>query len=91
MEAVKRFEDLWIWQQARVLDMAKGACGEVRSMYYSAEDLTYVDHQTAETRRSRTKQIAAGISSLVVGACAEVEIKGIVVKKIESEEKYKCR
>jgi len=28
---------------------------------------------------------------LVVGACAEVEIKGIVVKKIESEEKYKCR
>ena len=116
MEAVKRFEDLWIWQQARILvkeiytdfsqnavgsrdfgfkdqiqragistmnniaegferhtdaefarflDMAKGVCGEVRSMYYSAEDLTYVDHQTAETRRSRTKQIAAGISSLI--------------------------
>jgi len=28
---------------------------------------------------------------LVVGACAEVELKGIVVKEIESEEKSKCR
>ena len=28
---------------------------------------------------------------LVVGACAEVELKGIVVKEIESEEPSKCR
>jgi len=116
MEGAKRFEGLWIWQQARILvkeiytdfsqkalgsrdfgfkdqiqragisimnniaegferhtdtefarflDIAKGACGEVRSMYYSAEDLTYVDHQTTEARCLRTKQIAAGISSLI--------------------------
>lgn len=28
---------------------------------------------------------------LVVGACAEVELEGIVVKEIESEEASKCR
>ena len=50
---------------ARFLDMAKGSCGEVRSMYYSAEDLAYVDHQTAEKRCIRTKQIASGVSSLI--------------------------
>ena len=116
MDWAKCFEDLWIWQQARILvkeiykdfsqkglgskdfgfkdqiqragisimnniaegferntdtefarflDIAKGACGEVRSMYYSAEDLTYVDHQITEARRSRTKQISSGISALI--------------------------
>ena len=90
MEKAKRFEDLWIWQQARefvkeiyqdfqsglgskdfgfrtqirdagisimnntaegfelrtntefarFLDISKGSCGEVRSMYYTAEDLS---------------------------------------------------
>lgn len=114
-EKVKRFEDLWIWQQARdlvkeiygdfgpgtngfkdfgfkdqiqragisimnnisegfernsnaefarYLDIAKGSCGEVRSMYYTGEDLKYVTPETAETRRNQVKQIAAGIASL---------------------------
>ena len=98
----KRFEDLWIWQEARklvkeiyqdfrlgngsrdygfrgqiqdagvsimnniaegferttdpdfarFLDVAKGSCGEVRSMYYTAEDLGYIDSLPAGTRRS---------------------------------------
>jgi len=114
MQKAKRFEDLWIWQQARelvkeiyqdfrsgpgskdfgfrnqiqeagisiinniaegferrtdpefarFLDIAKGSCGEVRSMYYSAEDLGYVDSATANKRRSKAKKISAGISSL---------------------------
>ena len=114
MEKARRFEDLWIWQQARelvkeiyqdfrrgapskdfgfrdqiqraavsimnniaegferstdadfarFLDLAKGSCGEVRSMYYTAEDLGYVDSTTAEARRSKAKQISAGIASL---------------------------
>ena len=115
MEKAKRFEDLWIWQQARelvknvykdfssgsngfrdygfkdqiqragvsvmnniaegferktntefarYLDIAKGSCGEVRSMYYTAEDLDYVQTDISENRRNTLKQIAAGIASL---------------------------
>ncbi len=111
MEKAKRFEDLWIWQQARelvkevysdfkdvrdygfrdqvqragvsimnniaegferksnaelarFLDIAKGSCGEVRSLYYTAEDLNYLDAENACERRLLTKKIAAGIASL---------------------------
>lgn len=114
MEKAKRFEDLWIWQQARelvkeiykdfgagpgskdfgfrnqiqnaglsimnniaegferstdaefarFLDMAKGSCGEVRSLYYTAEDLASVDGTTGDARRVKARQIAAGIAGL---------------------------
>ena len=117
MKSAKRFEELWVWQQARTLvkeiysdfgpgtpgmrdfgfrdqiqragvsimnnlaegferitdpkfswhlDIAKGSCGEVRSMYYAAEDLHYLSAETAEVRRIRAKQISAGIASLIV-------------------------
>ncbi len=49
---------------ARFLDIAKGSCGEVRSMYYAAEDLGYVKPDIAVTRRDKAKQIAGGIASL---------------------------
>ncbi len=49
---------------ARFLDIAKGSCGEVRSMYYAAEDLGYVKPDIAVTRRNKAKQIAGGIASL---------------------------
>ena len=49
---------------ARFLDIAEGSCGEVRSMYYTAEDLGYIDSATVDTRRSRARQISAGIASL---------------------------
>ena len=49
---------------ARFLDIAKGSCGEVRSMYYTAEDLGYINSATADTRRSIARQISAGIASL---------------------------
>lgn len=116
MEKAKSFEDLWIWQQARILireiysdfgegtpgyrdygfkdqiqragisvmnniaegferssdadfarllDIAKGSCGEVRSMYYPAEDLGYVTAKVASQRREKTKRIAGGIVSLI--------------------------
>ena len=114
MEKAKRFEELWIWQQARelvkeiyedfrlgpgskdfgfrdqiqragisimnniaegferstdpdfarFLDLAKGSCGEVRSLYYAAEDLWYVVPENAEARRSRARKISSGIASL---------------------------
>ena len=49
---------------ARFLDIARGSCGEVRSMYYAAEDLGYVNSEVAEKRRSKARQISAGIASL---------------------------
>jgi four helix bundle protein len=49
---------------ARFLDMARASCGEVRSMYYAAEDLSYVDSEVADSRRSKARQISAGIASL---------------------------
>ncbi len=49
---------------ARFLDIAKGSCGEVRSMYYVAADLGYVVSQVAEDRRQKARQLSAGISSL---------------------------
>src|SRR4029453_49226 len=114
MERATRFEELWIWQQARLLvrqiygdcsigpasrdfgfraqirragvsimsnvaegferstdadfarflDVAKGSCGEVRSLYYVAEDLGYVDSELAEERRIPPGRLAAGIASL---------------------------
>jgi len=49
---------------ARFLDIAKGSCGEVRSMYYSAEDLSYVSTEVTSQRRERAKKISRGIASL---------------------------
>ncbi len=49
---------------ARLLDIAKGSTGEVRSMYYAAQDLNYVSDDVAEQRRTRCRQIGSGISSL---------------------------
>ena len=49
---------------ARFLDIAKGSCGEVRSMYYVAEDLRYVTAEVANERRQMARRISAGINSL---------------------------
>lgn len=49
---------------ARFLNIAKGSAGEVRSMYYSAEDLHYVGEQSAFERREFVKMIAKGIGTL---------------------------
>ncbi len=48
---------------ARFLSIAKAWCGEVRSMYYVAEDLEYVANEIAEARRSKSRQISSGIAS----------------------------
>jgi four helix bundle protein len=115
-EPAQRFEDLWIWQRARVLvgcvyddtdphsaphhdfafrdqirraaisimnniaegferrgdkefarflAIAKGSCGEVRSMYHLAEDRSYLPPEVADRRRKLTGEIASGIHSLI--------------------------
>jgi four helix bundle protein len=48
----------------RFLDMAKASCGEVRSMYYAAEDLIYVLPEVADERRTVVRRLAAGIAAL---------------------------
>jgi four helix bundle protein len=48
----------------RFLDIAKASCGEVRSMYYIAEDLSYLESATADQRRQQARKIAKGIASL---------------------------
>ena len=50
---------------ARFLDISKGYCGEVRSMYYAAEDLLYIEPEIAETRRCAAKRIAGSLASLI--------------------------
>ena len=50
---------------SRFLDIAKGSTGEVRSMYYTAEDLLYVNPKVAQNRRNATKHISSGISGLM--------------------------
>ena len=113
--SARSFEDLWVWQQARLLvrqvysdfadgmpgrgdfvfrdqiqkasisvmnniaegferssdtefsrflDIAKAPCGEVRSMYYAAEDLSYVGAKVAAERRACARQLAGGIVRL---------------------------
>jgi four helix bundle protein len=50
---------------ARFLDIAKGSSGEVRSMYYAAEDLAYLSSPIAQTRRPTASGISRGIASLI--------------------------
>ena len=50
---------------ARFLDISKGSCGEVRSMYYTAADLGYTSIETANNRQKQTRGIASGIGSLL--------------------------
>ena len=59
------FERLSDADFARFLGIAKASCGEVRSMYYTAEDLNYVPAEIASQRREKAKQLAAGIRSLI--------------------------
>ena len=49
---------------ARFLNIAKGSAGEVRSMYYAAEDLDYTSREEATNRREFAKSISKGIGSL---------------------------
>lgn len=48
----------------RFLDIAKASSGEVRSMYYTAEDLAYVSSEVADQRRNKARAIASGVYSL---------------------------
>ncbi|MEM7602001.1 MAG: four helix bundle protein [Verrucomicrobiota bacterium] len=49
---------------AHLLGVAKGSCGEVRSMFYLAEDLEYISPELAAERRKRALGLSRGIEAL---------------------------
>jgi four helix bundle protein len=49
---------------AHFLDVAKGSAGEVRSMTYAAEDLSYLSNAVAASLRERCVALAQGIAAL---------------------------
>jgi len=51
-------------EKARFLDFAKGSSGEVRSMYYVAQDIEYVSAAIARQRREKAAKISKGIATL---------------------------
>jgi four helix bundle protein len=48
---------------AHFLDVAKGSCGELRSMLYVAEDLEYLSPAEAERMRAEAARLSAGIAA----------------------------
>jgi len=49
---------------ARFLDIAKGSCGEVRSMLYLAQDMHYMPEATVIELRNAASSLSMGIASL---------------------------
>ena len=49
---------------ARFLTIAKGSCGEVRSLLYTAQDLKYISDKDAEKLRDVSISISKGIYTL---------------------------
>jgi four helix bundle protein len=48
---------------AHFLDLAKGSCGEVRSMLYVAEDLKYLKCEEATILRGSAEKLSRGIAA----------------------------
>jgi four helix bundle protein len=49
----------------RFLKISKGSAGEVKSMYYIAEDQGYINQQTADERRNNSQRLINSISSFI--------------------------
>jgi four helix bundle protein len=47
------------------LNISKGSCGEVKSMYYTAEDQNYVSPETAKGRRNRASVLLTKITNFM--------------------------
>ncbi len=47
------------------LNISKGSAGEVKSMYYIAEDQSYISSEAASDRRNKAQQLINSISSFM--------------------------
>jgi four helix bundle protein len=47
------------------LNISKGSAGEIKNMYYIAEDLSYIDKDSASERRLKCDRIINGTGSLM--------------------------
>lgn len=47
------------------LNVSKASCNEVRNMYFIAEDLNYINKETAENRRARCEHIKNSIAKFM--------------------------
>jgi four helix bundle protein len=47
------------------LNISKGSAGEIKSMYYIAEDQSYISSETASDRRNKAQQLINSISSFM--------------------------
>jgi four helix bundle protein len=47
------------------LNISKGSSGEVKNMYYIAEDLEFVDSAISVDRRNKTQRLINSISTLM--------------------------
>ena len=52
-------------QLSSYLNISYGSCGEVKSMLYVAEDLGYMDAETAKSLRERCTDLSIKIASLI--------------------------
>ncbi|HOO99698.1 MAG TPA: four helix bundle protein [Bacteroidales bacterium] len=50
---------------SQFLNISKGSLGEVKSMYYIAEDQKYVSSETASERRTKCQNLLNAISGLM--------------------------
>jgi four helix bundle protein len=47
------------------LNISKGSCGEVKSMYYTAEDQKYVQSETATERRNKVSILISKLTNFI--------------------------
>ena len=47
------------------LNISKGSTGEVKNMYYIAEDQKYIDGKTALDRRNKSQRLINGLSAFM--------------------------
>jgi len=47
------------------LNISRGSCGEVKSMYYTAEDQKYISPETANDRRNRASVLLTKITNFM--------------------------
>jgi four helix bundle protein len=58
------------------LNMSKGSSGEVKSMYYIAEDQKYINSEISSDRRNKTQRLINSISTLMkyLKTCSKLKV-----------------